>query len=209
MSEEKKKYPKVDFLDNLPVTVTFLFDKPKTGIAKSKTDNSEYMWYLYACKEKEIDKSFFATELLHKTLILAKVGKGTTATITLKQRSDDKKRRFWEIILANGNAVTSDSLDAVRTGAQVEQIQKQEQKTKDYYNELDNLINLYESIYVRLQANGKVGALDIQPATASLFIVATRNNVKPGVKPLVKNIDDDIPPPDDDDTPGMFESVPH
>ncbi len=199
MTEEKKYPDEIKFLDNLPQTVELLFDKPSTGISQ-KTGKP---WIKYGCTGNTF---FWATELLHKTLIMSKVGKGTKARITLKQRTDDKKKKFWEVTV-NGQTVTSDGLDSVKTGNEVAKVQEEAQQTKDYYGNTENLIDMAEQIWKRFEKGQVIPPDSIEKMTVCVFTSATINKTKPPKKSetqkaIEKELDgEEIPPPNENDMP--------
>ena len=118
------------FKTNIPETVIFKFAKPKTG-------KSEYgSWWLYGVTRNNKDDAFFATELLQNTLLLAGIFKGTTATITQKQR-EDGKGIFWEVQVVGGKVYTSDDLSSARIMSETMD-REEEQSTKPTLQQICN-----------------------------------------------------------------------
>jgi len=85
MAEKTKAF---DFAPNVPVTVEFSFDSPKTGESDGRT------WHLYGCRREGKTASFFAPDGLQDALTNAKVKKGTKAVIT-KVIEEGQKSPKW------------------------------------------------------------------------------------------------------------------
>ena len=91
METTKQQQPKVEFLSNVPKTLTFKFNQPKTGTSQYGT------WYFYGVLEDGVDKSYFATDLAHQE-IQKRIGQSKTLIITRKEKIENNKRiSFFEV----------------------------------------------------------------------------------------------------------------
>ena len=131
---EEERMDSFKFKTNIPETVTFLYDNPRTGKYKQPKD-SQTDWYRYTVVRNAQPDVFFASELLHKTLIMAKVCKNTTAIIIQKQR-EKSRGVFWEVNVS-GNVYTSDDLSSAQTMSNVMDKQE-EQSTKPTLQQICN-----------------------------------------------------------------------
>jgi hypothetical protein len=181
------EYKNVQFSTNVPSTVQFQYDNPKTGTTR------DIHWIRYSVKENGEVKSFLADEKLHKTLILAKVKKDTVAIITHKERSDDKKQKYWEVQVGQ-NVYTSDDLDSSRVANEI----KQEEAERAYKPDADRLIDVIEENYIKVCKRPVLGKLSDElklKVAISAYIQETRSGIKPPPKT------DDAPEIDEESLP--------
>ncbi len=108
MPELKQYPPKLECLDNKEYSVTFKFDEPKVSIGKEGTTFAGQTSWIYRVDLNGIEHTLFVNDArLHDILVAAKVRKGTQATLSINQESGDKKKKYWLLLTADGDAFDS------------------------------------------------------------------------------------------------------
>ena len=171
--------PKVEFFDNVQTWIKFEYDKPKTG------EGNYGPWWLFGVKVYEgkqwVEKTMFPTEFLYKTFLLAGINKKDMYGVTLKQDPDDKKKKFWEIVVKDGPTHTSYDLqdNAVEIPAESKQSQNAPQDTTNqetYQDVINDYFALFDEMRDKLQERD-IMPDQSSPFVASVWIECRRNNI--------------------------------
>jgi len=88
---------KINFLDNVPVGVMLKYSTPKVGEGNYGT------WWMFGAEVYDttqkawVDRPLFPTYELYRLMSFAGIETDVPYKITLKQRPDDKKKKYWSV----------------------------------------------------------------------------------------------------------------
>jgi len=172
------------FKTNIPETVEFRFDTPKTG----KSEHGE--WFLYGVKKDKEETAFFATPYLHDFIQSLNISKGSIAIITKKEH-DDGNRNYWTIQIAD----TEYSSDDMKKKTPPEPPLPADKP------DIDDLVVTIMTCYRGVKLNAerteeKLSEEAIQKLATAIFIEASRKGVfiKEGaVRDITEEEQDDLP----------------